>query len=150
MKAELDLLVSQLTANGDSFTPIYGTNSWQNVLIDEAQFPVVCYDMPKIKYETPKSGFIGEVYPLTIYIAYKSELEWTGSQHEDVIEKANTAMREWISRCQNYKDANGNRILEIVSIQTADRVKCVFDVCSSGVMVTMDVKPAINLSVCVS
>lgn len=149
MKAELDAITDQMTSNGDKFVPIYGTNSWQNVKIDESTFPVICYDLPSVIYETPKSGFIGETYPLTVFIAYKSELDWDGSQHEVVIEKANTAMREWISRIQGNKDASGNRILEIVKIGTANRVKCIFDVCCSGILVQMDIKPTITKSVCV-
>lgn len=150
MKAELDALAEALRANGNRFTPIYGTNSWQNLLIDEAAFPCVCYDLPTVNYETPKSGYIGEVYPLTMYICYKSELDWTGAQHEEVIEKSNTAVREWITRCQKAVDANGNRTLEIVKVNGADRVKCVFNVCTSGIMVRMDVKPTINKSVCLT
>jgi len=150
MKAELETITAAMNSNGDTFVSIYGTNAWQNVKIDEAQFPVICYDLPSVIYDTPKSGFIGETYPLTVFIAYKSELDWDGSQHEVVLEKANTAMREWISRIQGNKDANGNRILEITKIASANRVKCIFDVCCSGILVQMDIRPTITASVCLT
>lgn len=149
-KTTLDAIAEQMTANDDKFFPIYGTNSWQNLEIDEANFPVLCYDLPEVNYQIPKTGFIGETYPLTIYIAYKSELDWTGAQHEEVIEKANVAMREWISRMQTAKDAKGNRTIEITKILSAKRVRCVFNVCSSGIMMICEVKPTINASVCVT
>lgn len=148
MKAELDIVVEAMTSNEDKFVPIYGTNSWQNMIIDEAAFPVVCFDLPDVDYILPKSGAILEEYPLTVFVAYKSELDWTGSQHEDAIEKANTATRELLSLINNSKDVNGNRTLEITKVGRGKRVKCAFDVCCSGILVPLTIKPSIFKSVC--
>lgn len=150
MKAELDAITAAMNANGDSFQSIFGSADWQNLDADEAVFPIIGYDLPKVKYTLPKSGFIGETYPLTVYVAYKSELEWTGAQHEVVIEKANVACREFISRLQGYKDGNGNRLIDSIEFVDADRVKCVFNVCTSGIMLQLKITPTVNQSVCIS
>jgi hypothetical protein len=150
MIAELQDITASMNSNGDSYESIFGTNAWQNLLLDETKFPAVCFDMPKVEYNLPKSGFIGEKYPITIYVCYKSELDWTGLQHEVVIEKANTATRELITRLQNYKDADGNRLIDNIEFVGADRVKNVFNVNTSGIMLQLKIQPTINKAVCIS
>ena len=149
MLQELKTIVGAMTSNNDTFKAIFGTNSWQNVLIDEAMFPIVAFDLPTVNYILPKSSYIGETYPITIFVAYKSELDWDGEQHEVVLELANTAMREMISRLQTYRDADGNSLINTISFVSASRVRCVFDVCCTGIMAQFVIEPYINLPVCV-
>lgn len=150
MRTELKAIVALLNSNGDSYQCLFGSADMQNLNADEALFPVVCFDLPKVKYIISKSGYIGEKYPIAILVAYKSELDWTGDQHETVIDKANKATRELITRLNNYKDSDGNNLIDSIEFVDADRVKCVFDVCCSGIFIQLIVKPYINESVCLT
>lgn len=147
---ELNSIVGAMNSNGDSYKVIYGSKSWQNLDADEAKYPIVAFDMPKVNYQLAQSGYIGETYPITIYVAYLSQLEWTGLQHEEVIEKANNGVRELLTRLQNYKDNKGNKLIDNIEFVSADRVRCVFDVCTSGIMIQLKIKPTINKPVCLS
>lgn len=136
---------------GDTFYFYYGEKGWQNLIADDVVYPVVFIDfINKVDYNMPSGGYIGETYPVTIYFGYKSELDWTTLQHETEIAKANSACRNFLSQLQNYKDVNGNKIIDTMQIVSADRVilRPNEDVGTSGILLQLNVKPNINLSVC--
>ena len=138
---------------GDTYYFYYGERAWQNLIADDVTFPVVFVDfISKVDFKINTGGHLSEVYPVTIYIGYKSELDWTTTQHEVEIEKANNAARNFLNQLQNYKDANGNRIIDSMEIVSADRVilRPSEDAGTSGIMLQLKVKPALNLSVCTS
>lgn len=138
--------------NTDTFSFYYGELGWQNLTSEDATFPLVSIDfIRKVNLGLPKSGYIGETYPLSIYFGYKSELDWTTLQHETVIDKALSAARNFISQLQNYKDANRNKIFNSIEFVSADRVilRPSDDVGTSGILLLLNVLPAIDLPVCV-
>ena len=138
---------------GDTFSFYYGERCWQNLAADDITFPVVFVDfIPKVDYILNIGGHLSESYPVTIYFGYKSKLDWTTIQHEVEIFKANLACRNFISQLQNYKDANGNKILDSIEFVSADRVilRPSEDTGTSGILLRLKVKPALNLSICIS
>lgn len=136
---------------GDTYSFYYGERAWQNLVADDTTFPVVFVDfIPKVTFKIETGGHLSEVYPVTIFIGFKSELDWTTTQHEVEIEKANNATRNFLNQLTNYKDSNGNKIIDSMEIVSADRVilRPSEDCGTSGIMLRLNVKPALNLSVC--
>lgn len=149
MIAEIeDIVKNKLT--GYSF--YYGEKGWQNLFSDEAVFPLVSMDfMPTVKFDLTAGGYIGEQYPVSLYIGHKSELEWTTLQHEDVILLATAAGRQIISNLQNYKDTNGNKIINAIEFVSADRVilRSSDDVGTSGILLQLNITPNASIPVCI-
>jgi len=144
--------IVSLINTGDSYTFYYGEKGWQNLVEDNITFPAVLIDfISTVKYTLPNGGYIGETYPVSIYFGYKSELDWTTIQHEVEINKANNACRNFLSQLQNYKDSDGNKIVDSIEVVSADRVilRPNDDVGTSGILLKLNVKPSLTLSVCV-
>ena len=138
--------------NTDTFSFYYGEKGWQNLTADDAVFPMVSIDfISKVDLTLPKSGYIGENYPVSIYVGYKSELDWSTLQHETVIDKATSAARNIISQLQNYKDTNKNKLIDEVKFVGADRVilRPSDDVGTSGLLLKLIIIPAVDVPVCV-
>lgn len=149
MVTELQAIAEAMTS--DDFGFYYGEKAWQNLIADDTTFPLISVDfIPTVEFSLGVSGYIGETYPLSIYFGYKSELDWTTIEHEEVIESAKTAAREFISRLQKYSDANGNKLFDSISFVKADRVilRPNDDVGTSGVLLALNVKKNVNYSVC--
>lgn len=147
-------IVSKIPADtdGNTFSSYYGETGWENLIADNATYPMVSIDFIRsVNLELPKSGYIGEWYPVTAFFGYKSELDWTTLQHEEVIAKSTTAARNFISQLQNYSDSNRNKLIDVIKFVSANRVilRPSDDVGTSGILLQLNVNPVINLSVCV-
>ena len=140
-------LVLALNANNDSFEFSFGPEAWNNLLADESVFPKVHLDSPLItKYLPAQGGYIGEKYPIKLFFMYKSQLEWLPEEHEkEAVDKANTAIRQFITRCQDSP-----LIDEIEIGQDAVEFINLLDVNVSGKLLFITLKPNINLSVCIT
>ena len=139
-------LVSGMTSGTDTFTFGFGAEYFANLDLDEAIFPVVYLDQPiPIDFEAHQSGFIAEEYPITLFFMYKSELDYTPTQHDvNCIQPARLAVRQFISVCQASElidsiDVNG-QALEFFNL---------LDVNVSGISIPLNIKPSINASVCI-
>ncbi len=138
-------LVADLNANGDSFEFSYGPDAWNNLLADNSVFPKIHLDSPLItKYNPTQAGYIGEKYPIKLFFMYKSQLEWIPEKHHtEAIDPANTAIRQFITRCQD------SPLLDSIEIgQDAIEFINLLDVNVSGKLLFITLKPNINLSVC--
>ncbi len=146
------LSITTSRINTDTFAFFYGEKAWQNLSSEGAVFPLVSVDfIQKAKFDIVAGGRIGEAYPATIYFGYKSELDWTTLQHEAVIEKARQAARNFLSNLINYKDMNGNKIIDELKIIDADRVilRPSDDVGTSGILLSLNITPNVTAGVCI-
>ncbi len=146
----LETLVSRI--NTDTFKFYYGELAWNNLTNEDVIFPLVSVDfIRKLKIELKAGGALGERYHASIYFGYKSELDWTTIQHEEVILKAQAAARNFISNAQKFKDDNGNSIFDEVKFIDMDRVilRPSDDVGTSGILLQLEIVPNINAGVCI-
>lgn len=137
-------IVSQLTANGDTFTFEYGKRGYINVLEDNLLLPAVIYDTESIFNLNPiQSGFIGESGRPILSFMYKSELDWTPSQHHThCILPAINAARQFISLCQ---DSN---LIDEISVGDGREFINLLDKNTSGIQFPFDIKLNVDKTVC--
>lgn len=87
----------------DMGLPFYhGNTQFQNLIADEQTLPALYLDQPITNdYNLSESGYVSATYPIKLMFIYKSELDWTTTQHDvNCIQPAETKIREFISRCQ--------------------------------------------------
>jgi len=146
----IEQLVNQLNVNGVTFGFGFGPSHWANLLEDEFDFgdfkALVFLDQPiTTDYQLTAGGFIGEFYPITLFFMFKSELDFTPTEHDvNCIEPANNAIRQFISICQSRND-----LISEVSDPSALEFVNLLDVNVSGKSLSIKLKPEINASVCV-
>jgi len=148
--SSLSTIVSRM--NTDAFGFYYGELGWQNLTNEDTTFPLVSVDfIRKVTFDLVAGGRIKEGYPVTVYFGYKSELDWTTLEHEAVIESARLGARNFLSNLQNYKDADGNKIVDEIKIINADRVilRPSDDVGTSGILLQLNIVPNVTAGVCI-
>lgn len=141
----LNTLVSGMTSSTDKFTFGYGADWFANLDLDEATFPVVYLDQPVTNdYQLTAGNYIGEIYPITLFFMYKSELDYTPQQHDvNCITPANNAIRQFISVCQD------SELIDEVSDASGNEFTNLLDVNVSGKSLSITLKPRINASACI-
>ncbi len=138
-------IVSQMTANSDTFTFEYGKRGYINVLEDELLLPAVIYDTESVFNLNPnQSGYIGESGRPILSFMYKSELDWTPAQHyTNCILPAINAARQFISLCQ---DSN---LIDEISVGDGREFINLLDKNTSGIQFQFTIKLNVNKSVCI-
>ena len=139
-------IVSQMTANGDTFSFECGKQGYLNLLADEMAFPAVLFDFNStLGFDPKESGFIGENGNIVLYFLYKSELEWTPTeQNDNCIVPTVAAIRQFISLCQDSDDID-----EIIVNNDGVLHFNLLDECASGIQLTFKIIKNVNKSVCI-
>jgi len=109
--------------------PFYhGNTQFQNLIADEQSLPAVYLDQPITNnYNLSESGYVSATYPIKLIFLYKSELDWTTTQHDtNCIQPAEIEIREFISRCQL------NDSIDSIDSMTAYEFINIFDCNVSG------------------
>lgn len=123
----------------------HGAEDWQNLQADEDSFPAIYLDQPITNdYDVTSTGYIGSDYPIKLLFCYKSQLDWTTTEHEDnCISLADAKIREFISRCQAHSSVN--------SVSEASGLEFInlFDVNCSGKILSVKLELNNEDSVCV-
>lgn len=142
----IETVVNSLTNGSTTFAFGHGAEYFANLELDEANFPVIYLDTPvDNEYQLAQGGYIGEEYNLEIFFMFKSEMDYTPSQLDELcIEPANDAIRNFISACQASPD------IDEVSGASAVEYTHLLDVDVSGKQLSITIKPNINKSVCVN
>lgn len=98
-------IVKKMTSNGDQFTFLHATKSWQNLKANDQSLPAVYMDMP-VKYDPVElaSGHIDIEYDLTFFFIYPARLDDKPSQMAETLKKAMEAQKEFQRRLSNEKD----------------------------------------------
>ena len=131
------------------FTYGYGDKGWQNLDADELEFtaPVevdevlnkghVYLDMPitnKIIIEA--GGAKVRAYNLNMIFMFKSNIDWTPQEHEQLIKFARSGVMNFI----NLLDADNRIIKELSEINELEFMN-MFDVNSTGIALTLKLTP---------
>ncbi len=138
-------VIKDIVENGLALGFYHGNEDWQNLQADEQSFPAVYLDQPITNdYELSPTGYIGAEYPIKLLFCYKSEMDYTTTQHEDnCITPADTKIREFISRCQAHESVSE------VSEASAIEFTNLFDVNCSGKILSIKLGLNNTDSVCV-
>lgn len=142
-------VVSNMTVPGSSPsvapTFIHGEKSWQNLEADEVLNHIVFLDEPITSNDTMhQSGAFDEAYPIVLFFAEKSEMEWTPEQHQVAIQRQRYQRKKFLNHLVSLI---GDTIINFGSIRTMD-AKNVFDVNLSGCILYINITPLVNYSVC--
>lgn len=142
-------IVNQLDVNGVKFGFILGDEFQANIEADEFDFgdnqALVVLDQPITNdYQLTAGGYIGEFYPVFLYFMFKSEMDWTPLEHDVAVEKANDAIRQFLSICQSRND-----LIDEIADANGLEFHNLLDVNGSGKSLNVNIKPRINKSVCV-
>ena len=133
IKNFVSTIVSQIQVDNTPFTFAHGESDWQNMMADEQNYPVVYLDEPiSNDFLLLNSGAIQEFYPIKLLLLYKTELDFTPGEHDQVIQKARLAARKFISLCANaeeVKEVKNPKGIEIINL---------FDANTSGIVLTLD------------
>ena len=136
-------VVSGITVGLDTFQFYHADKSWQNLISDEANFPLVYLDNPiKWRYSFTSGSVLEREYDLKLFIAYKTELDFNPDEHVTEIEKAVACCQKIINslrfnpEIKNIKDVGGFEIINA------------FDVNVSGVLLYMTVYHRNSDSIC--
>lgn len=147
MIAILEDIVSQMNNDSQTFAFLHGEKDFQNLSSDEFTFPAVYVDRPlRFTPSINQSGFIGRKYKVNILFIYKSQLDWTPSEHDEyALDPARLTMDEFISRC-TYE--NGIQLIEPNG--DATEIINMFDVNVDAIAFPCLITPVINNSVCLT
>jgi len=129
-------LVSQMTANGDTFTFVFAERDWMNIKADDEPLPAVYLEMPIVyKTKISKTGFREKTYIGIALFLYKSELDSNPDEDNEVFEKAENAQREFELLLDASEDVKAFTVGDVT--QVLHMLDC--DV--SGVMMPFTVTP---------
>lgn len=80
----------------------FGRDDFQNLIADEQTLPAIYLDQPITNdYNLNQSGYMSATYPIKLLFLYKSELDYTPTQHDtNCIQPAESKIREFINRIQ--------------------------------------------------
>lgn len=105
----LDGIIAKLGSPVPTFE--IGVKSWQNVIADNAVFPIIFLDEPIKSEDTIKSNrIIEEKYKLILYFFDKSNLDLTALQQNVIAENMRTLRREFLlelSKDEKVKSISG-------------------------------------------
>jgi hypothetical protein len=137
-------LVSQMDANGDTFTFLHGDKDWQNIEADEQVFPATYLDMPiRYKTVTSKTGYKEKTYFLTALFLYKSELDDEPLRKYEIFELAEEAQRNFEILIDNDTDN-----IKSWTVGECYQVENLFNCNVSGVVMPFSVTLVNTDSVC--
>lgn len=130
----------------------HGAKSWMNAIGDNAVYPLAHLDTPLTsQIMLAQSGYIGRFFPVKIFFMWKSELDWTPIQHNDnAIAPARLAVNDFIAKCESLVDENGDRIIDEIKDASELEFMNLFDVGTSGIILSISIKPRNYSSVCPS
>jgi hypothetical protein len=115
---------------------VFGWKGWQNLEVDEIQTDVVILDTPLSSDDaTGQGSFTEEGYNISIALFRKSELDYTPTQQEEIVDVMRTQKEKLI-----YKLRTDQRIRRIETLRTQD-VYNAFNVNLTGVLVTFKLTP---------
>ena len=134
IKTFVESVVQQITIQGQAYNFAHGEKDWQNIFADEQSYPVVYLDEPiSNDFDVVSSGAIEEYYPIKLMFLYKTELEFTPTQHDNEIQKARLGARKFITLCNQSEDVR--------TIKNAKGIEVinVFDANTSGIVLSLDI-----------
>lgn len=136
-------IVSQMNANGDSFTFLHAEREFQNLISDEQTLPAVYLDMP-IRYNsrTVTGGGIQLNYICLALFLYKSELDDNESQRYNTITKAMNAQRQFQILLYNSEEVKEFTVGECYQVMN------LFDANFDAVVMPFNFTPSEWPSVC--
>jgi hypothetical protein len=143
IKIFVESVVQQITIQGQAYNFAHGEKDWQNIFADEQSYPVVYLDEPiSNDFDVVSSGAIEEYYPIKLMFLYKTELEFTPTQHDNEIQKARLGARKFITLCNQSEDVR--------TIKNAKGIEVinVFDANTSGVILSLDISFYNQESIC--
>ena len=109
--------------------PFYhGNAQFQNLIADEQTYPAIYLDQPITNtYKLGQSGYMAASYPIKLIFLFKSELDWTTTQHDvNCIQPAETKIRDFVNRLE----ANGS--IDLIEGLSAYEFINLFDANVSG------------------
>lgn len=129
----------------DMGLPFYhGSSDFQNLIADEQILPALYLDQPITNnYNLSESGYVSATYPVKLMFLYKSELDWTPSQHDvNCMQPADIKIREFINRCQS------NSSIDLISDISGYEFINLFDCNVSGKGLDITIQMNNNSSIC--
>lgn len=143
----LTTLVGEMRVSGKKLPPLgFGQRSFQNEVIDSFTFPngYVHLDSPLTANDTvAQSGYVGRKFPVKILFLFKSELDWTPTQHDArCIVPARKLINQFIERCS--QSDNIDSIENLSELEVYD----LFDANTSGIILSVTIKPKNESSIC--
>lgn len=143
IKTFVESVVQQITIQGQAYNFAHGEKDWQNIFADEQSYPVVYLDEPiSNDFDIVSSGAIEEYYPIKMMFLYKTQLDFTPSQHDDEIQKARLGTRKFLSLC-----GNSNEVRSIKSAKAIEVIN-IFDANTSGVILSLEISFYNQDSIC--
>ncbi len=123
---------------------VHGDKSFQNLVSDEITDEAIVYlDEPlNWSLDLKKSGYIEEVYKLSLFFGGKTQIDFTPDQHRTEIEKMLTMCRRFISILQsrdNIRTVKDASCFDVINMFDANR---------SGVVLNVTIVPFIDTPVC--
>lgn len=104
---------------------LFGLESMVNKDADETIFPAVLLFEPITSNDKlTQGGAIEETYPLRIFIADRSEIDWTPSQHLQVLDAMRELSRKFINRLRAssfIKEVKSSRRTDVMNYKKTDR-----------------------------
>lgn len=123
-----------------------GQQSWLNAIGDNAKYPLPHLDTPLVAdLDLQLSGGVARAYPVKIFFMWKSQPDWTPKQHNELaIKPARLAITQFIARLESSP--------LIDSIKNAKELEFMnlFDVNTSGIILSITIKPRNTDPVCIS
>ena len=129
-----------------NYTYGYGDKGWQNLEADEEEFLESDEVTPKgvVYLHTPiknrliinPGGAKDRSYDLIMMFLFKSQLDWTPEQYEEVIQFARSGVMNFI----NLLDADSRIIKELSNIVETE-TENEFDVNATGIILTFTIQP---------
>lgn len=115
----------------------FGRDDFQNLIADEQTLPAIYLDQPITNdYNLNQSGYMSATYPVKLLFLYKSELDYTPTQHDtNCIQPAEAKIREFINRAELV--ASIDSLTSIKSYEFINLFDC--NVSGKGLDVTIQV-----------
>ena len=138
--------VSQMTANGDTFTSLHADKDWQNLVSDESTLPAVYLDMPvRYRPEQMAGGGIKKRYLLVAMFLYKSELDHNPTQRNSRMNKCEAAQINF----QNILYSMQGTSIKEFSVGECYQLMNVFDLNADAVVMPFEIVPDEWNAICV-
>lgn len=143
-------VVSQMKYNDVSLPPlVVGSKSFQNAVSDNKNFKngfITLVTPIASTGRNEKSGYKPRKFPLELMFLFKSQLDWTPLQHDQIcIIPARNLVDQFIERLTQSTDID-----EVDQNFSELEVINVFDVNASGIILKLTVKPHNRKSICLT
>ena len=140
----IDVIEAIATSLGLSFQ--HGRVDFQNLIADEGTFPALYLDQPiTTNYNLTDSGYTIASYPVKLLFLYKSEIDWTPTEHDtNCISPAELKIRDFINRC------NSNASIDEISAMSSFEFINLLDCNLSGKSLDITIQLNNTYSICIS